>query len=169
MWNSNQWFPQGLENRGKNNGQGKVREFYFGLKVAEKSWIFLNFRPKVRVFFSRITRFLCQIFLCIVSRLWYTVNKIGVRIHNWVVLGSRLKRKTFSNEYFMVWMWNYNTNTSFWLSRIVDSNDIWSGENCRKSGKCQGISFSRSCGNPANERKLFVLLFLRYYWYIYAF
>ena len=26
-------FPQGLENREKNNGQGKVRAFYFGPKV----------------------------------------------------------------------------------------------------------------------------------------
>ena len=26
-------FPQGLENREKNNGQGKVREFYFGPTV----------------------------------------------------------------------------------------------------------------------------------------
>ena len=33
-------FPQGLENmenREKNNGQGKVREFYFWPKVREKS------------------------------------------------------------------------------------------------------------------------------------
>ena len=34
------------------------------------------------------------------------------------------------------------------LSRIVGSSDIWSGENCRKSEKSQGISFSRSCGKP---------------------
>ena len=37
-------FPQGLENREnreKNNGQGKVREFYFGPKVREKSGNFV--------------------------------------------------------------------------------------------------------------------------------
>ena len=37
--------------QGKKNGQGKVREFYFGPKVREKSGIFFYFRPKVRVFF----------------------------------------------------------------------------------------------------------------------
>ena len=35
-------FPQGLENREKNNGQGKVREFYFGPKVREKSGNFVS-------------------------------------------------------------------------------------------------------------------------------
>ena len=37
-------FPQGLENREnreQNNGQGKVREFYFGPKVREKSGNFV--------------------------------------------------------------------------------------------------------------------------------
>ena len=39
----------------------------------------------------------------------------------------------------MVWMWNYNTNPSFWWSRIVGSKDIWSGKNCRKSGEKVGV------------------------------
>ena len=34
-------FPPRLENREKNNGQGKVREFYFGPKVREKSGNFV--------------------------------------------------------------------------------------------------------------------------------
>ena len=47
-------FQQDLENRenrGENNGQGRVREFYFGPKVRERSGNFY-FRPKVRVLFS---------------------------------------------------------------------------------------------------------------------
>ena len=45
-------FPQGLENREKNNGQGKVREFYFGPKVREKSRIFFILGQKSGYFFQ---------------------------------------------------------------------------------------------------------------------
>ena len=73
-------FSQGLENREnreKNNGQGKVREFYFGPKVRE----FCYFRSKVRVFFLNAAisieyslQFHAKYFVVwLVSRLWYAV------------------------------------------------------------------------------------------------
>ena len=47
-------FPQGLENREnreENNGQVKVREFYFGPKVREKSGNFFILGQKSGYFF----------------------------------------------------------------------------------------------------------------------
>ena len=44
-------FPQGLENREKNNDQGKVTEFYFGSKVREKSGNFFILGQKSGFFF----------------------------------------------------------------------------------------------------------------------
>ena len=52
-------FPHGLENRenrAKNNGQGKVREFYFGPKVREKSGNFVILGQKSGYFFSRMAQ-----------------------------------------------------------------------------------------------------------------
>ena len=48
--------------QGQNNGQGKVREFYFGQKLGKSQGFFFILGPKVRVFFSRkIPQFLYNI------------------------------------------------------------------------------------------------------------
>ena len=45
--------PTGSGKQGKNNGQGKVREFYFGPKVREKSGNFFILCQKSGYFFPK--------------------------------------------------------------------------------------------------------------------
>ena len=65
-------FPQGLENREnreKNNGQGKVREFYFGPKVREFCFK-LPIAMKICCYSCRLSRMFVTVFTNMKVHMW---------------------------------------------------------------------------------------------------
>ena len=106
------------------------RNFYQILKISPiyRPHVYI-FHETTRMTWTSMVTLLKSIYVAHYMLLWSIVIMWSIMI-KW--LGPI--------EYFMVWMWNYNTNISFWLSRIVGSNDICLGKNCRKSGN----NFSRS-------------------------
>ena len=133
-------FPQGLENKGKNNGRGKVREFYFGPKVRERSGIFFILGQKSGYFFINYHKYresISQVYLFHETRTTWTSM---VTLNQYYVTFRELSLMSISwYECEIMTQIHHFGCHGLSVAMIYGQGKI---------AKNQGISFSRSCGNP---------------------